>query len=306
VAAARRYVQHLEAGGGTEMLPALLHLMTKPQTPGYLRHIILLTDGDLGNEEAIFAALRQNLGNARLYTVGIGSEPNAFLASKMAQFGRGTFTSIADITEIQQQMGRLFASIESPVLTDVKLTFEGVEVADVYPARPPDLFLRQPLLIFGRITSGHKGKVHLTARAGNEPYEETIPLNTAKATFHPGITTLWARQRVEEMMDHWREADENNRAEIRASVITHAIQYRLVTRFTSLVAVEEVVVNASGQSNTVPVSAELPAGMQMDKVFGAPATGTADAFLETLGLSLLAAGIVLLWFVRRVSAGAVL
>ena len=201
-------------------------------------------------------------------------------------------------------MTRLFASIESPVLTDVKLTFEGVEVADVYPARTPDLFMGQPLLIYGRITSGRKGKVHLTAHAGNEPYETTIALNTSKATFHPGITTLWARQRVEDLIDHWRESDENNRAEIRTSVIAHAIQYKLVTRFTSLVAVEEVVVNPGGQLNTAPVPTELPAGMQMDKVFGAPATGTADAFLETLGLSLLVAGTVLMWLLRRVRAGA--
>src|SRR5437899_2758437 len=55
VEAARRYVHGLEAGGGTEMLPALLHVMRKPETPGYLRHIVLLTDGDLGNEEQIFA-----------------------------------------------------------------------------------------------------------------------------------------------------------------------------------------------------------------------------------------------------------
>ena len=306
VAAARRYVRHLEAGGGTEMLPALLHLMTKPQDPEHLRSIILLTDGDLGNEEAIFAALRQNLGNARLYTVGIGSEPNIFLASKMAQFGRGTFTHIADISEIQEQMARLFASIESPVLTDVKLTYEGVEVADVYPAHVPDLFMGQPLLIYGRIIKGRVGKVHLTARAGNEPFETTIALNTGKATFHPGITTLWARQRVEDLMDHWRESDENNRAEIRTSVIAHAIQYKLVTRFTSLVAVEEVVVNPGGQMNTAPVPTELPAGMQMDKVFGAPATGTADAFFEALGLTLLVAGLMLFAFVRRVRAGVML
>jgi len=304
VAAARRYVKHLEAGGGTEMLPALLHLMTKPQDPGHLRSIILLTDGDLGNEEAIFTALRQNLGGARLYTVGIGSAPNVFLASKMAQFGRGTFTHIADISEIGEQMTRLFASIESPVLTDVKLSFEGVEVADLYPARAPDLFMGQPLMIYGRITKGRAGKVRVTARAGNEPYEATISLNASKATFHPGITTLWARQRVEDLMDHWRESDENNRAEIRTSVIAHAIQYKLVTRFTSLVAVEEVVVNPGGQSNPAPVPTELPAGMQMDKVFGAPATGTADAFFEALGLWLLVGGASLLFVLRRVRAGA--
>jgi hypothetical protein len=99
------------------MLPALLHLMRKPETSGFLRHIVLLTDGDLGNEEQIFAALRSNLGGARLYTVAIGSAPNFFLATKMAQFGRGTFTHIAEIGEIREQMGRLLSTIESPVLT---------------------------------------------------------------------------------------------------------------------------------------------------------------------------------------------
>ncbi len=299
VARARDFVRNLEAGGGTEMLPALLHLMRKPQIPGTLRHIVLLTDGDLGNEEQIFAALRHDLGGARLYTVAIGSAPNLFLATKMAQYGRGTFTHVADIQEIQSQMTRLFESIESPVLTDLKLSFEGVEVANVYPAIPPDLFRQQPLLIFGNISKGGVGKLRLTAREGNDLYETSIAFDASKATFHPGITTLWARQCVEELMDHWRESDENGQAEIRASVIAHAIRYRLVTRFTSLVAVEEAVVNAGRQSKTVPVPTELPAGWQTEKVFGAPATGTADAFLETLGLSLLLAGIVLFCFVRR-------
>src|SRR5947199_10569693 len=197
--------------------------------------------------------MRKDLSGARLYTVGIGSAPNIFLASKMAQFGRGTFTHIADSSEIQEQMMRLFASIESPVLTDVKLSFDGVEVSNVYPEHLQDLFAGQPLLVYGEITEGRIGNAHLTARAGNEPYEATIPLNVAKAAFHPGITTLWARQRLEELIDHWRESDENNRTEIRQSVIDLAMQYNLITRFTSLVAVEEVVVNASGQSNTVPV-----------------------------------------------------
>jgi Ca-activated chloride channel homolog len=302
LAAARRFVQNLEAGGGTEMLPALLHLMRKPETPGYLRHIVLLTDGDLGNEEQIFAALHLYLGGARLYTVAIGSSPNFFLATKMAQFGRGTFTHIADIGEIREQMGRLLGTIESPVLTDVKLTFEGVEVTDVYPQRPPDLFLRQPLLLYGRISHGNSGCLRLSARAGDQPYEANFAFNTSTASFHPGITTLWARQRVEDLVDHWRLSDEEARAGIRATLIAHAIRYRLVTRFTSLVAVEEIVANASGASTTVPVAAELPAGMQMEKVFGAPATGTADAFLEALGVALLLLSLVLLLLTRWIGA----
>lgn len=304
LARARKYVEFLQAGGGTEMLPALLHVMRQPQAPATLRHIVLLTDGDLGNEEQIFAALRQNLGGARLYTIGIGGAPNIFLATKMAQYGRGTFTHIADIHEIQAQMTHLFESIESPVLTDVKLSFEGVEVADIYPEHVPDLFQQQPLLIFGRIAKGRAGTLRLTALAGTQPYETTIPFDASNASFHPAITTLWARQRVEDLMDRWRESDESGQAEIRSTIIAHAIRYRLVTRFTSLVAVEQVVVNTTGQSTTTAVPSELPAGMQMDKVFGAPATGTADAFLQTLGAALLLAGLVLWFFVRKRGTGA--
>jgi len=185
------------------------------------------------------------------------------------------------------------------VLTDVKLSFEGVEVTDLYPERLPDLFQQQPLLIFGRISKGRVGQLHLTGRAGNDLYETTIAFDTSKAAFHPGITTLWAHQRVEQLMDHWRESGENEQAEIRASIIAHAIRYHLVTRFTSLVAVEQIVANTSGQSSTIPVPTELPAAMQMEKVFGAPATGTADTFLESLGAAFLLAGLVVWCFVRR-------
>jgi len=304
--AARRYVRSLQAGGGTEMLPALENLMLKPTIPGFLRHIVLLTDGDLGNEEEIFTALRRDLGTARLFTVAIGSEPNMFLATKMAQFGRGTFTHIADINEVQEQMGHLFENIESPVLTDVKLSFDGVDVADVYPARTPDLFQRQPLLIYGRIIRGKSGTVHLTGNAGGRAYESTLAFDATKASFHPGITTLWARQRVEELMDQWRESNEKDRVIVRAGIVDHAIHYHLVTRFTSLVAVEEVVVNSTGQSNTAAVPTELPAGWKMEGVFGAPATGTMDDFLETLGISLLLAGLILLALTHRTRRGAAL
>jgi Ca-activated chloride channel family protein len=231
--------------------------------------------------------------------VAIGSAPNFFLATKMARFGRGNFTHIADISEIREQMGRLLETIESPVLTDVRLSFVGVELAEIYPQRLPDLFLRQPLLVFGRISQGRKGTVHLTARAGDQPFESSIPFDASTASFHSGITTLWARQRVEDLTDRWREADEDGRANIRTSLIAHAIRYRLVTRFTSLVAVEEIVANVGGDSRTVPVPTELPAGMQVDKVFGAPATGTADAFLELLGVILVLIGLIMSFALKQ-------
>ena len=302
VAAGRRYVERLQAEGGTEMLPALEHLMKKPEHPGYLRTIVLLTDGDLGNEEQIFSVMHRELGNARLFTVAVGSAPNFFLATKMAQYGRGNFTHIANLSDIQDQMRRLLETIESPVLTDVQVKFEGVDVVDVYPQRIPDLFLRQPLQITGRITRGQKGVIRLTARAGDEPYEASFPFYATGSAFHPGITTVWARQKVDELIDRWRVADETGQGNLRSEVIAHAIQYRLVTRFTSLVAVEEVVVNPGGESAKVAVPSELPAGMQMESVFGAPATGNADEFLEALGLALLSVSLMLWLATRRAGA----
>lgn len=127
------------------------------------------------------------------------------------------------------------------------------------------------------------GDIHLTARTGDQPYEASFPFDASTASFPPGITTLWARQRVEDLMDLWRSSDEDARANVQAIIIAHAIRYRLVTRFTSLVAVEEVVANVGGESRTIAVPTELPAGMQL----GAPATATADAFLQMLGVTLL-------------------
>lgn len=299
--AGRRFVRGLQPGGGTEMLPALEHLMAMRAEPGFLRYIVLLTDGCLGNEEEIFASLRANLGGARLFTVAIGSAPNHHLATEMAEFGRGSFSHIADEAEIGEQMGRLLDRIESPVLTDLTLDWEGIGVEDVYPSRLPDLFLGRPLVVFGRVAAGESGLVRLEGAAREARFLQELPIALASSSFHPGITTLWARERVEDLMDAWRRAaGDEERAQWRQEVIAAAIRHNLVTRFTSLVAVEEKVVNPGGGASTVAVPTELPAGWQMDKVFGAnPAGGTADLFLEALGAALVIVGMLAVAGARR-------
>ncbi len=304
LAPAHRWVQALAAGGGTEMLPALNFLMAMPAGAERLRHIVVLTDGDLGNEDEIFASLRNNLGNARLFTVAIGAAPNHFLATKIAQYGRGTFTHIADVGEIREQMGKLLDRIESPVLTDVKFSFDGVEVGQLFPERVPDLFARQPLIVHGRILNGKKGTVQLSAQRNGRLYQTSIPFDATRAYFHSGVTTLWARQSVEHLMDNWRAAQDPARDEVRRSVVAEAIRYHLVTRFTSLVAVEEIIVNPGGNSATAAVPNELPNGMVMEKVFGAPATGNAENFFDALGAILLAIGLYAARILRRTGEAA--
>jgi Ca-activated chloride channel homolog len=299
--AGRRFVRGLAPGGGTEMLPALEHLMAMEAEPGFLRYIVLLTDGCLGNEEEIFASLKRGLGAARLFTVAIGSAPNHHLATRMAEFGRGSFSHIADAAEITGQMGRLLDQIESPVLTELKLEWEGVQVEDVYPSRLPDLFMGRPLVVFGRITAGQGGVLRLEGTARDARFSEELPFALESSSFHPGITTLWARERLEELLESWRQSGgEEQRAEWRSRIVADAIRYNIVTRFTSLVAVEQKVVNPGGEAATAAVPTEMPAGWQMDKVFGAnPAGGTADLFLETLGAVLLTLGLLAIAAGRR-------
>lgn len=292
----RRFVRGLEAEGGTELLPALQHVLQTPVTAGLTRYIVLLTDGCLGNEDEVFGALERGLGQSRLFTVAIGSAPNHHLATRMAEYGRGTFTHIADGSEVQSQMGRLLDQIDSPVLTGLEMSWQGVQAADVFPQRLPDLFLRQPLVVYGRLPGFAKGRVALKAQSVAGPYDQELPFSAEAAQFHPGITTLWARQVVSDRMDAWRRAAEGaERDAVRASVVEHAIRYHLLTQFTSLVAVEEVVANTEGTLRQVRVPTELPAGWQMDAVVGAnPAGGTADLFLQALGAALLCAGLMLL------------
>jgi Ca-activated chloride channel family protein len=169
-----------------------------------------------------------------------------------------------------------------------------VQVEDVYPSRLPDLFLGRPLMVFGRITGGQGGVLRLEGTARDARFREELPFALESSSFHPGITTLWARERIEELLDSWRQSEsDEQRAEWRGRIVADAIRYNIVTRFTSLVAVEQKVVNAGGEARTAAVPTEMPAGWQMDKVFGAnPAGGTADLFLEALGAALLALGLV--------------
>lgn len=293
--AGRRFVSSLQANGGTEMLPALRLALSQQRAVEHLRYVVLLTDGCLGNEKQIFATLRSDLGAARLFTVAIGSAPNHHLAANMAHFGRGAFTSIVDGNEIEKQMARLLDQIESPALSDLALRFEGVEAADVYPERLPDLFLGQPLLVFGRLAGGESGRVVVEGRGAQGPFRQELPLDLRQAGFHPGVTRLWARARADALLEAWRSAgDESERAARRADAVAHALRYRLVTRFTSLVAVEEKPAHDQGTPERVDVATELPAGWQLEKVFGTnPATGTADDFLLALAAALLAAGSLL-------------
>ena len=101
---ARAYIRALRAEGGTEMLPAMRHALRNQPRDGLLRQVVFLTDGAIGNEQALFDTIAERLGDSRLFTVGIGSAPNALFMRKAARFSRGTFAYIGSTQDVQVQM----------------------------------------------------------------------------------------------------------------------------------------------------------------------------------------------------------
>lgn len=288
------YVRQLHADGGTEMRPALNLGLSYPVDSRFMQQVVFLTDGAVGNERDLFQVIHDKLGSARLFTVGIGSAPNSFFMRKAAEYGRGTYTYIGDVSEVQNRMSVLFGKLETPVMRDLKLLWpkEAGDI-DVYPKRLPDLYLGEPLIIKAR--SKHlSGELKIAGQRGQQPWEANFALNSHAQ--QPGVGVLWARSRIASLMDSLHEGA--NQSEVRQSVVKTALDHHLVSKYTSLVAVDVTPsrpLDKDLKRGAVPTN--LPHGMQRDMVFGVSMTQTATPaklhMLAGIFVFLLAAG--MLW-----------
>jgi Ca-activated chloride channel homolog len=145
VARARAFVSALEARGGTEMVPPMKAALTdrRGSDSSFVRQVIFLTDGGIGNEQQLFETIGAMRGRSRLFMVGIGSAPNSFLMTRAAELGRGTFTHIGSVDQVEERMRTLFGKLESPAATNLTATFSAVR-ADASPAVLPDLYRGEP------------------------------------------------------------------------------------------------------------------------------------------------------------------
>ena len=146
---ARSVLQSMQASGGTEMFPALSRALAHPPTGDHLQQIVFVTDGSVGNEAALLELIYNDLGNARLFMVSIGSAPNHFFMRRAAEFGRGSYTDIAQLAQVRDRMGELLKKLESPLVTDLQIHWPWN--VDMYPERMPDLYWGQPLRVVARV-----------------------------------------------------------------------------------------------------------------------------------------------------------
>ncbi|MCC6965641.1 MAG: marine proteobacterial sortase target protein [Nitrospira sp.] len=228
-----RYTGQLYADGGTEVLPALRQALKSPQDSSRLQQIMLLTDGQIGNEEELFELLHQRLGTRRLFTIGIGSTPNSHLMRTAAQFGRGTFTYIGKVEEVEQQLERLFKKLERPVLGDITLDQSGWSGLEQYPAKITDLYEGEPIVVALKAAS-LPSHAMLRGQAGTRPW--SLPVSSNQAATHSGLSVYWARQKISSLMDDATKGGSDETT--KTSILNVALAHHLVSRYTSLVAVD--------------------------------------------------------------------
>jgi Ca-activated chloride channel family protein len=279
-AAALAWVRRLAATGGTEMEPAIRAALAQPVTPGYVRQVIFITDGAVAHETRLFSAIKQGLRDARLFTIGIGAAPNLHFMRKAAQFGRGTYTQIGDAAAVESVMRQLFDKLEHVALADVLVDWP--DALEVYPQPLPDLYAGEPVVV----AASFAARVDQTLAAnvfGRMPAAAWSQRVVASADSLPGIATLWARRKIESLLDS--RVDGVDEALIEKLVTDVALEHGLVSPYTSLVAVDKTPARSADAALERQAVGNLrPAGAVWSAL---PQTASAAPLYRWLGLALL-------------------
>ena len=265
-AQAQAFVSALQARGGTEMVPPMQAALTdrRGSEANTVRQVVFLTDGEIGNEQQLFDTISAMRGRSRVFMVGIGSAPNSFLMTRAAELGRGTFTHIGAVEQVEERMRELFGKIESPAVTNLTATFSAAR-GDATPAVIPDLYRGEPVALAIKV-SALSGTLEIKGTIGDQPWIVTLPL--ANAAEGKGLSKLWARRKITDA-EIARTLRTITPDEADTRILALALDHHLVTRLTSLVAVEQTPSRPDGaQLTRADIPLNLPAGWEFDKVFG--------------------------------------
>jgi Ca-activated chloride channel homolog len=285
------FIDRETGGGGTELLPALERAMKLPRaSDGVSRSFVVVTDGYISEETAMFEHVRKHLGEANVFSFGIGSSVNRFLVDGIAKAGQGEPFVVLDTKQAKETAARFRAYVEQPVLTQVRVAFDGFAAYDVSPPVLPDVFANRPVVVFGKYKGTPSGKLTLTGVSGRGRFVSTIDAATvAPDAKNAALSYLWARSKISELSD-FSQGDANKK-----QVIELGLKYNLLTKFTSFIAVQQIV-RSDGNSTEVAQPLPMPAGVS-DLAVGGMEVGTEPELL--ILLALLAAAALILTMTMR-------
>lgn len=266
IQAAKEFVNGMDANGGTQLLEGAVASLKDQNDPNRLRIVLFNTDGFVGDEAAILGAIQKNRDRARMFTFGIGNGVNRFLIEAMSTEGRGASEVVTLASSVDENVNRFLDRMESPVLTDIKVSFDSNSVQAITPQQIPDVFSDHPIVLFGRYDHPGPVKMKISGKVGGRAWSDTIDVNLPDTGFAPSIRSLWARNQVEDLtriqyMESFMGPSDVNLVD---KITNLGLEYGIMTQYTSFVAVEEKVVNIGGKQRTVRVPVEMTDGVSME------------------------------------------
>jgi Ca-activated chloride channel family protein len=258
IAAGGRYLRGVTADGGTEVLGALKEAFrTLAGETGNTRRtaaVVLITDGQVGNESAVLKEVKKARGKARLFTVGIDTAVNAGVLRRAAEVGGGTATLVVPGEPLEEALRCILRELGEPLIRDLRI--ENAE--DPAPELLPDVFPGRAATVFFRLEEG-AARIRVRGRLAAGVFEEEV---WPEAVELPAIARLWARARTQDLEDRFRGGEKDVRDEIVALAVAHV----LLTRFTAFVVVDEQeVVNPDGTTRKVVQPVHVPAGWEQEE-----------------------------------------
>jgi len=255
-----KWLRAIASRGGTEldlaMGEALERIRGRAEQAGRVPVVVLLTDGQVGDESSVLKRLQRELGDARVFTVGIDTAVNGGFLRRLAALGGGTSTLVEPGSRLEDALQAVGREIGTPLVTDLRVEGEARELA---PSRIPDLFAGRASSAFFR-TAGGRTKVKITGRLPDGgKFEQEVEAREAPLA---AIDHLWARARIADLEDEFR-ATRSEAA--RKAIVELSIRHTVLTRFTAFVVVDDAVVNAGGQRRTVVQPVEMPADWEMQQ-----------------------------------------
>jgi Ca-activated chloride channel family protein len=276
ISAAKEFLKKLNAGGGTEMLAGVQRALHARHDARYLQMYVFLTDGYVGDEPRILETIKKERGDARFFGFGIGSSVNRYLIDGIGQEGGGeSFVLIPrDSAYANRGVSMLFDAIDSPVLVDVAVDWNGLPVEDVYPSKLPDLFGGQTINLIAKYTNPAKGTFYVTGRIGSRrvryPVRVTLP---EREPAHEALAPTWARAKIADLSSQQLAADSSEKGDYERRITDVAMHYHLVSQYTAFVAVDESRIVGNGQPRRIMQPVELPEGVSYQGIFGEPCVG---------------------------------
>lgn len=249
-------IDNQRGGGGTELLPALKEAMKIEKQKGISRTFVIATDGYVDVEKESFKLIRENLSKANFFAFGIGTSVNRFLIEGIANAGMGESFIVTDEADATTKSEKFRKYIQSPVLTDITVKYDGFNAYDIEPFSIPDLLAERPLIIFGKWKGEASGKIKIAGATGKDDFTFTADISQIKPmNSNSALKYLWARQKIRILDDMNNDGSDDK---IKEQVIALGLKYNLLTNYTSFIAIDSVVRNAGGKQTTVKQPLPLP------------------------------------------------